>query len=62
MVERFFRDIMVERMRGGVFTNVSELATAIDKHHAHHNTNPRTFIGTKSARDILQKVIRTNGR
>ena len=29
---------------------------------AHHNTDPKPFIWTKSARDILQKVIRANSR
>ncbi|RZL85873.1 MAG: IS630 family transposase, partial [Variovorax sp.] len=28
----------------------------------HHNTNPKPFIWTKSARDILQKVIRAKRR
>ena len=62
MVERFFRDITVERLRRGVFTSVPELVAAIDEYIAHHNTNPKPFIWTKSARDILQKVIRANGR
>ena len=62
MVERFFRDITTERLRRGVFTSVSELVTAIDDYVAHHNTNPKPFIWTKSARDILQKVIRANKR
>ena len=62
MVERFFRDITVERLRRGVFTSVPELVTAIDDYIAHHNTNPKPFIWTKSARDILQKVIRANSR
>jgi transposase len=62
MVERFFRDITTERLRRGVFTNVPELVSAIDAYIAHHNTNPKPFIWTKSARDILQKVIRANSR
>ena len=62
MVERFFRDITTERLRRGVFTSVPELVTAIDDYVAHHNTNPKPFIWTKSARDILQKVIRANNR
>ncbi len=62
MVERFFRDITTERLRRGIFTSVSELETAIDEYVAHHNTNPKPFIWTKSARDILQKVIRANSR
>jgi transposase len=62
MVERFFRDISENRLRRGVFTSVPELVTAIDQYIAHHNTNPKPFIWTKSARDILQKVIRANSR
>jgi transposase len=62
MVERFFRDITTERLRRGVFTSVPELITAIDEYIAHHNTKPKPFIWTKSARDILQKVIRANAR
>ena len=62
MVERFFRDISENRLRRGVFTSVPELVTAIDEYLAHHNTNPKPFIWTKNARDILQKVIRANAR
>ena len=62
MVERFFRDLTTERLRRGVFTSVPELVTAIDEYVAHHNTDPKPFIWTKSARDILQKVIRANNR
>jgi transposase len=60
MVERFFRDLTVSRLRRGVFTSVAELEAAIDEYVAHHNTDPKPFIWTKSARDILQKVIRAN--
>ena len=62
MVERFFRDITVNRLRRGVFTSVGELVAAIDEYVAHHNTKPKPFIWTKSAADILQKVIRANSR
>jgi transposase len=62
MVERFFRDITTERLRRGVFTSVPELVSAIDEYIAHHNTDPKPFIWTKNARDILQKVIRANSR
>ena len=62
MVERFFRDITVNRLRRGVFTSVPELTAAIDEYVAHHNTKPKPFIWTKSAADILQKVIRANSR
>ena len=62
MVERFFRDITTDRLRRGVFTSVPELEAAINDYVAHHNDNPKPFIWTKSARDILQKVIRANSR
>jgi len=62
MVERFFRDLTTERLRRGVFTSVSELIAAIDDYVAHHNHDPKPFVWTKSARDILQKVMRANRR
>ena len=62
MVERFFRDITENRLRRGVFTSVPELIAAIDQYVTHHNTSPKPFIWTKSARDILQKVIRANSK
>lgn len=62
MVERFFRDLTTERLRRGVFTSVPELVGAIDEYVQHHNTDPKPFIWTKSARDILQKVIRANSK
>ena len=62
MIERFFRDITTERLRRGVFTSVPELVAAIDEYVAHHNTDPKPFISTNSARNILQKVIRANSR
>ena len=62
MVERFFRDLTTERLRRGVFTSVPDLVKAIDDYVAHHNIAPKPFIWTKSARDILQKVIRANSR
>jgi len=62
MVERFFRDISENRLRRGVFCSVPELVTAIDDYVAHHNSKPKPFIWTASARDILQKVIRANSR
>jgi hypothetical protein len=50
------------RLRRGVFISVPALVAAIDEYIAHHNINPKPFIWTKSARDILQKVIRANSR
>ena len=62
MVERFFRDISEYRLRRGVFTSVPELTAAIKEYIAVHNENPKPFIWTAKASDILQKVIRANSR
>ena len=60
MVERFFRDITTARLRNGVFCSVPELILAIDEYIVHHNKNPKPFIWTAQAKDILEKVIRAN--
>lgn len=58
MVERFFRDITVQGLRRGVFRDVAELIEAIEKYLAAHNANPKPFVWTASASDILEKVKR----
>jgi transposase len=58
MVERFFRDLTVNRLRRGVFRDVMELVTAIDDYVDLHNEHPKPFIWTASATDILEKVKR----
>ena len=58
MVERFFRDITERRLRRGVFKSVDDLVVAIDDYVTGHNQKPKPFIWTKSARDILAKVMR----
>ena len=62
MVERFFRDITTEQLRRGVFRSVPELVKTIEDYVALHNKNPKPFIWTAKATDILQKVIRANKR
>jgi transposase len=62
MVERFFRDLTTDRLRRGVFRSVPELITAIEHYVTHHNENPKAFIWTAKAKDILQKVIRANAK
>ena len=58
MVERFFRDITDKRIRRGIFTSVPELENAINEYIALHNANPKPFIWTAKATDILAKVTR----
>ena len=58
MVERFFRDITDKRIRRGVFKSVPELEAAINEYIAAHNTDPKPFIWTAKASDILAKGTR----
>ncbi len=58
MIERWFRDITQNRIRNGVFKSVGQLEQAINEYIAHHNANPTTFVWTKKAADILEKVTR----
>ncbi len=58
MVDRFLRDLTEKRIRRGVFRGVEELITAIGDYIDHHNRNPKPFISTAKATDILEKVKR----
>lgn len=58
MVERFFAEITRNRIRRGVFNSVVELKAAIMEYLENHNANPKPFIWTKSAGQILEKVAR----
>jgi transposase len=58
MVERFFRDLTVNRIRRGAFTSVPDLEMALHDYVRVHNRHPKPFIWTKSANDVLQKVTR----
>lgn len=56
MVERFFRDITTNRIRRGVFHSVEDLIQAIMSYLDNHNNEPKPFIWTATAQDILEKV------
>ena len=58
VIERWFRDITQNRLRNGVFRSVPELEQAIRDYIEHHNANPKAFVWTKKAADILEKVAR----
>ena len=57
-VERFLGLITQDRIRRGVFKSVSELEAAIQDYLDHHNADPKPFVWTAAAADILQKVAR----
>ena len=58
MVERFFRDLTVNRIRRGVFHSEADLILAIEEYLQVHNANPKPLIWTATAEDILEKVKR----
>ncbi len=58
MVERFFRDLTQNGLRRGVFRDVEELITMIGNYIDKHNDQPKPFIWTAKAADILEKVKR----
>lgn len=58
MVERFFRDLSDKAIRRGSFSSVDDLIGAILEYVNAHNENPKPFIWTASATDILAKVKR----
>ena len=58
LVERWFREITTKRIRRGVFKSVERLTEAIQAYIDDHNSDPRPFVWTAKAKDILEKVSR----
>ncbi|HZA18295.1 MAG TPA: IS630 family transposase, partial [Pseudonocardiaceae bacterium] len=58
LVERWFRDLTDKSIRRGVFHNVNDLVTAIEDYLKAHNDNPKPFVWTATAEQILAKVER----
>jgi transposase len=58
LVERWFAEITNKRIRRGVFRSVKELEAAIREYIEVHNENPRPFVWTKTADQILASIAR----
>jgi hypothetical protein len=58
LVERWFREITTKRIRRGVFPSVERRIEAIEADIDDHNSDPRPFVWTAKAKDILEKVAR----
>jgi transposase len=56
LVERFFAEITIKRIRRGTFSSVTELKHAIHDYLAQHNADPTPFVWTKTT--ILAKERR----
>jgi transposase len=62
MVERFFGDPTENQLRRGVFTSVEALQECILAYIEEHNRQPKLFIWTAKATDILEKVKRAKAK
>ena len=58
LVERWFRDLTDKAIRRGVFHSVNDLITAIEDYLKANNDNPKPFVWTATAEQILAKVAR----
>ena len=60
LVERWSGEIIRKRIRRGAFRNVPELVRAIYQYLRENNKNPRPFIWTATAAELLHKVEHCN--
>ena len=58
--ERFFRDLSEKALKRGSFYDVNDLVGAITEYVNVHNEDPKPFIWTAKANDILAKVDRAS--
>jgi transposase len=56
MVECWFSQITMKRIRRGSFKNVKELVKAIKQYIESHNQNPKVFVWTASVESIMRKI------
>jgi len=56
LVERWFRELTDKRIRRGVFHSVDELNTAIEAYINGHNQDPKPFVWSATADQIIRKV------
>src|SRR5664279_1127577 len=58
LVERWFRELTDKALRRGVFHSVPDLIEKIEEYLDAHNDDPKPFVWTATADDILAKVAR----
>jgi transposase/transposase-like protein len=58
LVERWFRELTDKALRRGVFHSVPDLIATIEDYLTAHNQDPKPFVWTATAEDILAKVAR----
>jgi transposase len=62
IVEGFFRNLDLKRLKRGVFQSVPELIEAIMSYIEDHNRDPRPIVWTAAADSILDKVGRARAK
>jgi transposase len=55
-VENFFSALTRKRLRRGIFRSIVDLQAAINRYLNEHNCDPKPFVWTKPAHDILAKL------
>lgn len=58
LVERWFATLTERQLRRGVYRSTHELETAIQRYLEQHNREPKPFVWTKTADEILASVAR----
>lgn len=58
LVERWFAELTNKRIRRGVFRSVKELEAAIREYIEAHNEDPKPFVWTRTADQILDSIAR----
>ena len=62
LVERWFAELTNKAVRRGSFTSVPDLIAAIERFITHYNRDPKPFVWTAKAEDILAKISRCRQR
>jgi transposase len=62
LVERWFAELTNKRIRRGVFRSVKELESAIREYIGIHNEDPKPFVWTRTADQILDSIARYGQR
>ena len=58
LIERWFAELTNKRIRRGVFRSVKELEVAIREYIEVHNQDPKPFVWTRTADQILDSIAR----
>ncbi len=58
MVERLFGELDQKQLKRLASTSVAELVSVVMRYLDHRNTDPKPFVWTRSAQEIIDKIVR----